>query len=306
MNWLLGNEWLGPLGDIGKIMGGVVAGMAILKAVSAWWTKGPGRRRSWAKSFRLMAPGVRPAYVESLFGEPAFEFELAHDEPGPPPRERVWKLGEDGYLVTWSSKRQVLAYSLTTRAKGFAPKIRIGAVWGGSGPSSVVRLGRTPLEDIGAKEDWTPETVASWVGARRAEYYETYYAGNPGHYTRWACGVSQAGYGTAAGAVERLGPDGSAFLDWADRGRLEPEQRESLDRFRTEATVNSLMIIGPAGAAELLGEMPRSGPDLDAVRTLTKAPGAWGRWKHRRELKALTGEQPQSRRFARPRPGRGE
>ncbi|MFD4314970.1 ETEC_3214 domain-containing protein [Streptomyces sp. NPDC058548] len=301
MNWLLGNEWLGPLGDIGKIMGGVVAGMAILKGVTAWWQKGPGRRRVWAKNFRLLGPGVRPAYVESLFGEPAFEFEVGAEHldgvDREPPTERVWMLGEDGYLVTWSSDLRVLAYSITTRSKGFTPKLRIGSGWGSNGVSATVKLGRTVLKDVGAKAEWEPEQVASWVGARRTDYYETYYAGNLGNYTTWACGVSQAGYGRAtAGAVERLGPDNSAFISWSDRTQLELEQRGTLDRFRSRATVNSLMVIA-MGAPRLLPDMPRSGPDLDIVRTLVKSPGLLGKWKYRRELKRLQeGDRP--KRFA--------
>ncbi|MCX4986922.1 ETEC_3214 domain-containing protein [Streptomyces sp. NBC_00572] len=282
--------------------------MAILKGLSAWWKKGPGRRRIWAKNFRLLGPGVRPAYVESLFGEPAFE-SLADFEPyggvyRAPPTERVWKLGEDGYLVTWSNELRVRAYSITTRSKKFKPKIRIGAEWGSNGASAYVQLGRTRLKDIGAAAGWEPEEVASWVGARRAEYYETYYAGNPGHYSRWACGVSQAGSGRAVGAVERLGPEGSAFLDWGKREELTAEQSDSLNHFRAQATVNSLMVLA-GDAPRLLPDMPRTGPDLDVVRTLIKPPGLLGKWQHRRDLKKIEqGDRP--RRFALWPLGRGQ
>ncbi|MEU3399442.1 ETEC_3214 domain-containing protein [Streptomyces filamentosus] len=311
MNWLLGNDWIGPLGDIGKIISGVVGAVAILKGVSEWWTNGPGRRRAWTKNFRLLGPGVRPAYVESLFGEPAFESKAevdlrGYEEEFPLLTERVWKLGEDGYLVTWSSDLKVCAYSITTRDKGFKPKIRIGAEWGSNGTAVHVTLGRTRLRDIGAGTDWTPEEIATWAGARRMEYYETYYAGNVGHYTTWACGVSQAGHNPAgAGAVDRLGPEGNfdAFLPWAERDSLTTEQKDALDRFRAKATVNSLMVIAP-GTPRIHPTLPRSGPDYDVVRTLIKDPGLFGKWKLRRELKKLERGK-QQRRFARLRLDRG-
>lgn len=299
VNWLLGNDWLGPLGDIGKIIGGVVGAMAIFKGVTEWWTTGPGRRRTWTKNFGLLGPNVRPDYVQALFGEPAFEakadVDLRDYEEEFLLTERVWKLGEDGYLVTWSNDLQVRAYSITTRDKGFKPKIRIGAEWGSNGTAVHVTLGRTRLKDIGAGTDWNPEEIASWKGARRAEYYETYYAGNPGHYSRWACGVSQAGYAPhSPGAVDRLGPEDpeggrSAFLSWDSRSSLTPEERDSLDRFRDRATVNSLMVIA-SGTPPILPVLPRSGPDLDVVRTLIKAPGLLGKWKLRRQLRKLERE----------------
>ncbi|MFH8257641.1 ETEC_3214 domain-containing protein [Streptomyces roseolus] len=180
-------------------------------------------------------------------------------------------------------------------AKGFKPKIRIGAGWGSNGTAVHVTLRRTRLKDIGAGTDWNPKGIASWKGARRAEYYETYYAGNLGHYSRWACGVSQAGYAPhSPGAVDRLGPEDpeggrSAFLSWDSRSSLTPEEQDSLDCFRDRATVNSLMIIA-SGTPPILPVLPRSGPDLDVVRTLIKAPGLLGKWKLRRQLRKLERE----------------
>lgn len=102
---------LSTLADIGKIMGGVVAALTLIGTVTEWWKKGPGRRRIWTKNFKQLAPGVRPAYVEALFGEPAFELTVPvlSITPGEGSRlsvtERVWPLATEGYLTTWGSER---------------------------------------------------------------------------------------------------------------------------------------------------------------------------------------------------------
>jgi hypothetical protein len=125
-------DWLSALVDMSKIMGGVVAALTLIGTVTGWWKNGLGRRRTWTKNFNQLAPGVRPAYVEALFGEPAFELAVPvlSITPGMGSRlgltERVWPLATEGYLTTWSGESDVVAYSLTTTSKRFKPKIRIG------------------------------------------------------------------------------------------------------------------------------------------------------------------------------------
>ncbi|WP_327696287.1 ETEC_3214 domain-containing protein [Streptomyces sp. NBC_00459] len=149
-------NWLSTLADIGKIMGGVVAALTLFGTVTKWWKQGPGRRRTWTKSFRKLAPGVRPAYVEALFGEPAFESKVPvlSITPGQGSRlaltERVWLLAADGYLTTWGSESDVLAYSLTTTSRRFKPKVRIGSSPYSNGAAFSVQLGRTRLAQVAA------------------------------------------------------------------------------------------------------------------------------------------------------------
>ncbi|MET9829172.1 ETEC_3214 domain-containing protein [Streptomyces sp. NPDC006385] len=287
---------LSALADIGKIMGGVVAALTLIGTVTEWWKKGPGRRRTWTKNFKLPAPGVRPAYVEALFGEPAFELTVPvlSITPGEGSRlsvtERVWPLATESYLTTWGSESDVVAYSLTTTSKRFKPKIRIGSSWYSNGPALNVRLGRTRLAQVSSALDLPhPEEIASWKGARRHEYYETYYFGNPGHYMTWMCGVSGTGYRAGeAGAMERLGPENSAFLRGDLIERLPVDQQQELDVYRTRAVVNSLMVQGME-RLNICPEVPRSGPDYDVVRTLEKAPGVLGKIRIRRELRRVEG-----------------
>ncbi|MGW5100232.1 ETEC_3214 domain-containing protein [Streptomyces sp. NPDC004100] len=285
---------LSTLVDIGKIMGGVVAALTLIGTVTERWKKGPGRRRTWTKNFRQLAPGVRPAYVEALFGEPAFELTVPVSSitSGKGSRlsvtERVWPLATEGYLTTWGTESDVVAYSLTTTSKRFKPKIRIGSSWYSNGPALNVRLGRTRLAQVSSALDLPyPEEIASWKGARRHEYYEAYYFGNPGHYMTWICGVSGTGYRAGeAGAMERLGPENSAFIRGELIEGLPADQQQALEEYRGRAVVNSLMVQGME-RLNICPEVPRSGPDHDVVRTLEKAPGILGKIRIGRELRRV-------------------
>lgn len=273
-------DWLSTLAEMGKIMGGVVAALTLMGTVTKWWKKGPGRRRTWTKNFKQLAPCVRPAYVEALFGEPAFELwvpvlSITPDKGSRPGlTERVWPLATEGYLTTWSGESDVVAYSLTTTSKRFKPKIRIGSSWYSNGPALNVRLGRTRLAQVSDALDLPhPQEIASWKGARRHEYYETYYFGNPGHYMTWMCGVSGTGHRAGeAGAMERFGPENSAFLRGELIESLPADQRQALDAYRARAVVNSLMVQG-VERLNICPEDPRCGPDYDLVRTLEKPRG---------------------------------
>jgi hypothetical protein len=313
---------LETLAEIGKIAGGVVAAMTFVRTVTGWWRTGPGRRRVWARDFAKLAPHVRPEYVEALFGAPAFElaasartitidgtedsvllFGLVEDRSlastwsDEGVRERVWLLGADGYLTTWSGDEGLIAYSLTTSSRRFHPKIRVGATWGTNGGFCDVTLGRTRLAAVGnALSTEHPDEIVSWRGARRHEYYETYDFGNLSNYQTWACGVSGTGYRAGeAGAVGRLGPDDSAFLRGELIKELPGDQRARLTKFRAEAVVNSVMVQDGI-PLRLLPDLPRTGPDHDLVRTLAKKPGWRDRWRHRRRLHDLKAGMQKARR----------
>lgn len=283
--------------DTSKIFGGVAAALGIAKTVPAWWRNGPGKRRTWARAFNQLAPHVRPAYVADLFGQPAFEMQThaqqmtfpEHDEDAWPTMvdrplvERVWILGADGYLTTWSEETAVLAYSLTTASRRFHPKIRMGSAPDSNGAFYDVHLGRTRFSQLGAALHSNHlEGLASWKGARRHEYYETYYFGNPGHYLSWSCGASGAGYCAAAGgAMDRLGPDGSPFLRGDLVDDLSVEHRKALAEFRSHAIVNSLMV----RASSLLviePDRPRTGPEYDVVRLVSSKASLLQRLRLRR------------------------
>jgi hypothetical protein len=256
-------------GDVFKIFGGVSGAIVASNAVGAWWRSGPGRRRSWIRNYRRLAPHVRPAYIEQLFGQPTFASEItgrqavSADEEGVtwedvPITVRVWRLARDGYLMTWSRNDEIVGYSLTTASRRFHPRIRIGSPVGK--PHYDIRLGRTRF----ARLPDQPEGYVSWVGARRFSYVEWHYFGNPGGYLTWFCGVSDAGY------QKHFGVPFSATTD-------DQPQRQRQQEFREAASVNSVLIAS-LGALDL--QLETTGPDLDQVRLLDK-PRPRDRWRIR-------------------------
>jgi hypothetical protein len=190
--------WTDALGEVIQIFGAFTASLALTKAVTTGWKAGPGKRRAWIRSYRKLAPSVRPVYVEQMFGQATF----SHDIPSRdliPKKEiapegwdenelitvRVWPLGRDGYLTTWEVGDKVLAYSLTTTRWRFCPRIRVGPDYPGH---HRVRLGRTRFSALD-----TPDSWESFCGAHNYGYVEQHYFGNPGGYQTWYCGVSASG-----------------------------------------------------------------------------------------------------------------
>jgi hypothetical protein len=103
--------------------------------------------------------------------------------------------------------------------------------------------------------------------------------------------------------MDRLGPDGSPFLKGDLLWKLPARQVEELSRFRAKAVVNSVMVRG-MGPLRLLPAMPRTGPDYDLVRSLTKPPGLLDRHRHRRWLRETEATEPSRRLSCLPRPRR--
>jgi hypothetical protein len=66
--------WTHQAADIAAIFAAVAAAIAVTSAFGSWWRGGPGRRRTWIRSFHKLAPAVLPGYVEQLFGQPMFAY----------------------------------------------------------------------------------------------------------------------------------------------------------------------------------------------------------------------------------------
>jgi len=224
---------------------------------------------------------VRPAYVEQLFGQPAFQYSMTGKRAilveGAEPAVKwedepitvcVWPLGRDGYLMTWNRDENVVSYSLTTASRRFRPKIRVGGEMRGEHVD--LHLGHTRFSDLPN----SPETWIGWVGNRRFGYVESHQFGNSGGYRTWYCGVSDAGYQKHF-AVPVNGESGTddAF------GKLQA--------FRRHASVNSVMVAG-MGSPDL--GLESVGPDLDQVRLLVK-PSLRDRYKARQFERRLRKEE---------------
>lgn len=273
-------------GEAIKIFGGVVTALTVRNLVRSGWRSGPGKRRLWIRNYRQLGTGVRPGYVEQLFGQATFatiepsqnfiaDKEQWKDEweRNDPVTIRTWLLGEDGYLMTWSIDDEVLAYSITTASRRFQPKIQIGPRYNNN-PS--IHLGRTPFSALGEPRDWL-----CWSGAHNYAYVEEHYFGNPGNYRTWYCALSDVGY-----RKHRARPfNGSSQESTASTpGGAAQDAQSVLSAFRAGSSINSVLICSTKAAH---WSWRTTGPHGTQVYPLHR----WGlddrirRWRQNRSLK---------------------
>ncbi|MFE5026670.1 ETEC_3214 domain-containing protein [Streptomyces sp. NPDC056656] len=236
----------------------IVACVGLYNTVRGWWRNTLGKRGAFVRNFRKLAPHVRHEYVKSLFGEPAWQFKRILQEHTIDAETgdlelfdkemtvRTWPLGRMAYLTTWCTEDdEVEMYGITTRSSIFRPIVRIGT-------EHVVRLGKSrlsslpaPLPDVEGPSLWA-------VGAQRYSYSESHYFGSPGGYRTWVVGVSDAGL--PAMPPVRLGANPDECDDPAE-----------LERYRAQARINSVLIVG-GGALRLDSILPSGvGPEFGRV-----------------------------------------
>ncbi|GIF78416.1 ETEC_3214 domain-containing protein [Asanoa siamensis] len=246
------------------VFGAVVAATTILRGLGTWWKAGPGRRREWMRKYRLLAPQVHIDYVREMFGQPAFQ-ERSKEEGSAGSIGYVWFLDHEGYLhVLTDADGEVVSYSITTNSSRFRPRLPIGSLPNGK-PAFTVKLGVTRFADIGRFDNCA--AVYHSVGARRYEYRELYYFGNPGGYFDWVCAHNDAGRGPFKPLfweedLPAWWPRGdlSAWLD-----TLDSAGRARLDAARQGTVVNTVTISSGLG-----GDAGPYGPDHDRVRMVAR------------------------------------
>jgi hypothetical protein len=268
---------ISQIGDIGAIFGAVAAAIVVTSTAEALWKNGPGRRRIWIRNFRRLTPGVRPAYVEQLFGQATFTREhtakrvnlvnAAIEWVDEPLISSVWPLGLDGWVMTWSKDDAVVAYSLTTASRRFHPKIRMGVA---IGPwHDDIRLGRTRFAELSSN----PQKWAMSLGAHSYGYTEEHYFGNPGNYWTWYCGLCEVGYRKFFGQ-----PFNGQSTDGA-------EPPDEAIRFRATTSINSVAI---ASAAAMDLQLYSPGPNSNHAFPL-QGPGVRNSWRRRRLQRKVYG-----------------
>jgi hypothetical protein len=160
----------------------------------------------------------------------------------------------------------VVAFSVTTRTKRFKPRLFRNHIISADGVTLEVKLGHSSFDQLA----YEPQEVGGGLAARRFQYYEIYYYGNPGNYLHFAYSLSDAGYFTPKDVAlvqhletwrtssgERAYKDVSGFLG-------DPKTR----RARTLARPNTLTVstVDPRELPSLPRGLARLGPDLDYVR----------------------------------------
>jgi hypothetical protein len=251
-------HWVGHVWDEASAFlataGSFLAALGVGKLMLDWWRRGPGRRRRWWSLFQRIALQATADYVIGLFGEPVYRqsregwrFKTG-GEPDKAEKEvvkfteRVWLLANDGYLqILTNDLDNVVRYSLTTRSRGFHPRVPIGAAPGNL-PMFFIRLGKTAFSEIPCEPD---RVYRGPYGATAPyEYRQSYYHGRSGGYADWTCTFNAAGIAP----VEPL-PTSIPVPPWehalSARGwlaTLDDAQRNSLNLSRAGTIVNTITI----------------------------------------------------------------
>lgn len=269
----------------GAVLGIVVAAITILAAFRGWYRRTVGRRHDLSMRIARLGTGAQLDFFTAVLGEPpamrrsvtwkATKFDdrgLGHKIDNVGHESVYWT--RLAYVQTLTdADGTVIAFSVTTRHWRFRPRFQCP---GGSAlpptwwdrnvrrrsyhyvPGFNIRLGKSRLVGLGEIEQ-----AGATRGARRVNYWERHYYGNPGHYQTYIFAVSDAGIDTPNAPMQGLFAERPDPRWNCDGGVLPGEE---VDAYRRLARINTICILGPALIAE---DYPLTiGADADAVRTL--------------------------------------
>lgn len=210
------------------------AGLAVGAAAIGLYRRRLGRRADRYARISRLGVGTRFSFFEAVAGEPpalrrrvtkdayrvVTEDDLEFDGSLADPHDGFYEILEpatyvesifvdrDYYVQTVSSLEEtVLAFSVTTRRRGFKPRFQVPPAPGLGGrirwrreagepfkPFFKVRLGRTTFAelDAGDPDAFAPPHFKAVIGARVARYAELAYFGNPGHYLHYVFSANVA------------------------------------------------------------------------------------------------------------------
>lgn len=252
-----------------------VGAFAALLAVAAWvrdrYRRTLGRRRDRYERLARLGSGAQLSFFESVLGEPPairrtitrqrVDILTAGDEGFDPDiRDDDSDIDDEGFTQDrWSSRdytecffidrdyyvqtildddETVLAFSVTTRRRGFRPTLfiprkmsmreRFRAVretkhWPRA--QAKVKLGRTRFADADSDdpEHWAPPHFRAEMGARWGSYAEYRSFGNPGHYETFV--VSAGTNAPGSNKFDELMAIGeqAGFIEWPYPLRWDPD-----------------------------------------------------------------------------------
>lgn len=235
------------LGLAATIAGGVVAALALARAVWNVYRRTLGRRRDYYRRLARLGTNAQVSFFTSVLGEPPalrrkLDADITEwDEHGRPRlvRASFWDcvyIDRDFYVHALADENDtVLAFAVTSRSKRFRPRfVSPGSEYVLPGrlrralrlperfrPMFKVKLGSTRLVAVG-----TPDRVVAWLGAHNFHYFEAHYHGNPGNYQTFVFAVNDAGAFVWDAPIRTLFP-GDAPWDL----RWEPSPDEGDDPF---------------------------------------------------------------------------
>jgi hypothetical protein len=256
------------------------------RGAMAWYRRSIGSRRVLAARLNQLAAGVTTRWVEERLGPPAF----AGDFPVPPQqgttpalaspsvfRELIYRTRHAWVQVLADENDTVARFSITVTDPRFRFQVRDLTFY-----QLHARLGHSRFSDV---RTWAePDGRSLNIAARRREYSESYWFGNPGNYQHYVLSYNEAGTGKFSAHAQTPG-------GWCQDGVLwfhdpPPVAPPPFDpgapyarQFRAGTTVNTLTVLGPLMPAA--GLAPPRGPDADYVRVLVPSARE-RRWLRRR------------------------
>lgn len=233
-----------------------------VKAAGVGYRRTIGSRRDLASRLDLLACGVTREYVDSLLGAPAFR------RTGPFGAELVYT-SRHAWISTLSLGDAVIALSVTVTDPKFwfrSSHLTFGQVG--------VQIGRSVFSKLPE-----PQGRMLSIGARRLQYIEHFYFGNPGAYQDYLFSFNDAGVGGIAlgegidnagiqgpsGIFRASGEDAAPAIDPPAAGR------QALRKFRAETTINTLTVFELHSGPDLVATW--AGVDYDHVRVLRAERG---------------------------------
>lgn len=277
--------------DAATVIAAVVAVLGSAGALTRWYRRTLGRRRHAYERLGRLGTGAHLSFFESVLGEPPairrtivksdyreivsaedsrFDPELALvDDPEFPTSHDVFDdrsflcsifVDRDFFVQTISDDDgTVLAFSVTTRSRRFAPTFewppgigwrerrRLSKRWGEQyRPLFHVRLGHTRFSEFGdaERDDFAGPRFRIGIGAHNYSYSEFASFGNPGGYQDFVFTASDVAPGPFGGGVsvqDELGGN-----DWPaddEQGRSWNEMRAAR-AFRRATVVTTYTAIG--------------------------------------------------------------
>ena len=311
--------WITTAGDAivvaATLMGGAIALVGLGAALSSWYRRTLGRRANRYGRLARLGTGAQLSFFQSVLGEPpAMRFarvmqeyvevvgdddprfdprhadELGfHEVRGPWPYTECYFIDRDYYVQTICDMDEtVVAFSVTTRRKGFSPifewppqpgwrtRRKFKKDYGADFPIDFrIRLGKTRLATLRDPPPMPGPIVKFALFARGFAYSELHYGANPGGYQTFVFTASSTAGPAVTGNVAtvngEIGVSTDAAGEWPPAGTDLtdglPELPPGLRRFRDETAITTYTVIGKD--LSFTGNYPATfGPQGDEVRTL--------------------------------------
>lgn len=227
-----------------------------------------GSRRDLSGRLTELATGVTTRWVEARLGVPvfvrSFPREVTSSTELDARKELIYRTRHAWVQVLVNDDDAVVRFSITVTDPKFhfpTKDLTLGNL--------DLRLGDAYFHDI--RSEISPQGRSLSIGARRFEYAEAYYFGNPGNYQHFVVSYNDAGVGTFHTPpldVARTFQEGALAPGNEQASGMSDTLGDApfiLD-LRARTTINTLTILGPHSDLEDLAA-PR-GADYDQVRLL--------------------------------------